>query len=92
MNKEQIYDEQISPLMTQIIAICKEHKIAFLASFSIPNDEDADLCCSSYMLDDDFEPPESFLRAKRELRPGARPVTMLRTVGGDGSVTMTAII
>lgn len=92
MNKEQVYDDQISPLMAQIIEICRANKIAFLASFSIPNDEDTDLCCSSYMLDDDFEPPESFLRAKRELRPGARPVTMLRTDHGDGSVTMTAII
>jgi hypothetical protein len=30
---EAIYDEQISPLMTQIIALCKEHQIPMLASF-----------------------------------------------------------
>lgn len=32
-DKEAIYDEQISPLMTQIIAICKEHNIPMVAQF-----------------------------------------------------------
>jgi hypothetical protein len=30
-NMEKIYDEQISPLMQQIIDICKEHKIPMFA-------------------------------------------------------------
>lgn len=30
---EKVYDEQISPLMTQIIAVCKEHDLPFLATF-----------------------------------------------------------
>jgi hypothetical protein len=32
-DNEKIYDEQISPLMTKIIEICKEHKIPFFAEF-----------------------------------------------------------
>jgi len=32
--KEDVYDEQISPLMTQVIAICKEHKIPLVAQFN----------------------------------------------------------
>jgi hypothetical protein len=32
-DNEDIYDEQISQLMEQIIAICKKHKIPMLASF-----------------------------------------------------------
>jgi hypothetical protein len=32
-DSEKIYDEQIFPLMEQIIAICKEHKIPMVASF-----------------------------------------------------------
>lgn len=32
--KEKIYDEKILPLMSQIIAICKEHQIAMHATFS----------------------------------------------------------
>lgn len=32
-DKENIYDEKIAPLMTQIIDICKKHKLPFFASF-----------------------------------------------------------
>ena len=54
--KEEIYDEQISPLMKQIIDICKEHKISLFANFGfdpIPQIEDeegrypADSCSTS---------------------------------------------
>jgi hypothetical protein len=92
MNKEQIYDDQISPLMAQIIDICREHKIAFLASFFIPTEEDADLRCSSAMLGAEFEPPEEFTRAWREIRPSRSGGLMLRTESGDGSTTLTAIV
>lgn len=33
--REAAYDEHISPLMTQVIALCKEHKIPLLASFDL---------------------------------------------------------
>jgi hypothetical protein len=39
-SEEEVYDNQISPLMTQIIAICNEHQIPMLASFVYENDED----------------------------------------------------
>lgn len=32
-DNESVYDEQIAPLMKQIIAICKEHSIPMLATF-----------------------------------------------------------
>jgi hypothetical protein len=93
MNKEQIYDEKINPLMAQIIEICQANKIAFLASFAIPNDEDPDLRCTSGMLGDEYEPPEEFLRAWREIRPGrSGGLMMLRTEDGDGNTTLTAIV
>ncbi len=34
-NHEPIYDEKIAPLMAQIIAICKERNIPFLATFQL---------------------------------------------------------
>lgn len=92
MNKEQIYDEQINPLMAQIIAICQTHKIAFVASYAIPTEDDDTLRCSSALLGPDYEPPVEFKRAWQELRPGSRSVMMLRSVDGDGNVTMTAIL
>lgn len=33
MNTEKIYDEQIAPLMSQIIELCNKHQIPFHASF-----------------------------------------------------------
>ncbi|MDR5784100.1 hypothetical protein QCE63_32280 [Caballeronia sp. LZ065] len=93
-NKEQIYDEQISPLMVQIIAICKEHNIAHLMSFSIPTDEDPDLAVTTVRLTSECNPPEELRNALRAIRPDLLPAApmMIRTDHGDGSTTMTSII
>ena len=94
VTKEQIYDEQISPLMTQIIKICKEHKIPILASFFTPGDDDPELAVTTALLGNGFEAPVNFSNALRELRPelfGGTPL-MLRTELGDGSTTLTAIV
>jgi len=37
-DKEAIYDEQIAPLMSQIIAVCKEHGIPVVAQFQYAED------------------------------------------------------
>lgn len=53
MNKEAAYDEHISPLMTKIIALCKEHKINMAAQFVLDrNDEDEPLYCTTVLLAD----------------------------------------
>lgn len=70
MNKEQIYDQSIAPLMTEIINLCKANNIAMLASFSIPKDDDPDLLCTTALLGDESEPPEVFLRASSIIRGG----------------------
>ena len=36
MNKEEVYDEEISPLMKQIITLCKANGIAMVMNFAIP--------------------------------------------------------
>ena len=56
MNKEQIHDTKIGPLMDQIIAICEEHKIAMLASFALPVDDNPGLGCITLLLTDEYEP------------------------------------
>ena len=55
--KEKIYDEQISPLMTEIIKICKENKIAFFANYRLGFDEEAgeDLLCTTSIPNDNEE-------------------------------------
>ena len=37
---EAVYDEHIAPLMTRIIALCKEHRIPLAATFQYGNDEE----------------------------------------------------
>jgi hypothetical protein len=51
-NKEAIYDEKISPLMAEIIKICKESNIQMVATYFIKEDaenEDGDLYCTTYI-------------------------------------------
>lgn len=63
--KEQIYDEQIDPLMRQVIAICKEHKIAMIADFAL----DEDLKCTTALLADEFSPSANQIKALEILKP-----------------------
>jgi hypothetical protein len=60
-----VYDEQIEPLMTQIIAICQLHGIAMLADFEIPTIADEDLLCTSILPD---ELQENSMRHNAALR------------------------
>jgi len=94
MNKEQIYDNQINPLMAQIIEICKTNKIAMLATFDIPNDEDADLACTSHTPDETGKLPDRIKACARAAKAGRTSATplMLTTQHADGSKTLTAIL
>lgn len=46
---EHVYDEQISPLMMQIIDICRQHRIPMLATFAYAADGNGETswCTSS---------------------------------------------
>lgn len=51
---EKIYDDEISPLMAQIIKICRDNKIPMVASFAYHNDLEQGVgLCSTAM--NDFE-------------------------------------
>lgn len=69
MNKEQIYDTEIAPHMTQIIAICKRSKIAVIANFQIPIDNNDDLQCTTALLKDEYSPSKEQLAALALLKP-----------------------
>lgn len=100
MNKEQIYDNQISPLMKQIVAISKEHGIAMMASFDIghddggPNGEDAtNLTCNTLLPDEHGNQNPLFSEANLIIRRGRRAAPMaLATIHSDGSKTLTAFV
>jgi len=84
--KEDIYDEQIAPLMSQIIAICKEHKIANVCTFSLPSDDDEGLQCTTVMLDDEFDPPGGYKLAVDHIMGPQRSPMMMTIQDGDGNV------
>ena len=70
MNKEQVYDDKIAPLMQQIIDICQKHNIGMIADFEIPNDEDQDLCCTTSTLGDDGQVSRRHSLARAALMGG----------------------
>lgn len=100
MNKEEIYDEQISPLMQKIIAICRENGIAMIASYDIahdgegPNGEDcSQLICNTLLPDGDGKPNKLFSQANAFIqRRGSAAPMMLTIEHGDGTKTASAFI
>ncbi len=91
MTTEQIYDEQISPLMTQIIEICRANGISMIASFAIASETDSDLRCTTHLLDGNGGVP--FQRAYDALIHRRVPPLMITTKDAEGKVTsMTAVL
>ena len=85
--KEKVYDDQINPLMAQIIKICKKHKIAFIADFQL----DDDLRCTSSDLRDSHQPNQKQLEAFDILKPSAPHFAFAETIETkpDGSQHIT---
>ena len=93
MNKEQIYDSEIAPLMAKIIATCQTHKIAMLCDFAIGHEDDEGLKCTTALLQDELNPPKEMLRALELLRPKQHSsVMMITATKPDGSKTLTAVL
>ena len=66
VTKEEVYDEQISEMMTKIIQICHDNKIAMIADFAL----DEDLKCLTVLLSEAYDPPDSMVEAARILKNG----------------------
>lgn len=65
-DNEVVYDEQIHPLMAQIIAICKEHGIPMLASFVYAPGE---FCTTHIPGPKDDEPSQKLEGARQVIKP-----------------------
>jgi hypothetical protein len=92
MDKEQVYDEKISPLVKHIIAVCEAHGIAWIANFAIPTEEDDGLQVLTNQPDENGRVPTNHIAAVKVIRPSRPEPMMLTTEHTDGSVTLTAII
>ncbi len=70
MTREEIYDNEISPLVAQIITICKKHDIPVICDFQLDDDrsaEDAGFRCTTHIVPKDAMP--NMLEAQRILQP-----------------------
>lgn len=87
MSKENVYDELVNPLMTQIIKICQENEIAFVANFEL----DDDLRCTTVIpAGADKQLSDTHKAVVRILQP-PRTTHMTATMA-DGSKTLIAIV
>ena len=88
--KEKVYDEQISPLMTQIITICREHNIAHVCTFQLDevDEDEGPLYCDTKNLRDECEPSDRMMEIGEMVGPQHSPaLTMMTVRDGDGKVT-----
>jgi hypothetical protein len=93
MNKEEIYDQEIAPLMAKIIDVCRANKIPLLAQFHIPTPEDENLACTTALLEADFNPPAHLLQALKVVHPPERSPLMVTTRDAAGNIVrMDAIL
>lgn len=87
---EHVYDEKIAPLMTQIIAICKEHKLPMFATFLYANsDEEGDGLCTTNLMFPERPIPEPLLGLIDIVR---RPALRLKVKNKDGQIIEESII
>jgi hypothetical protein len=95
--REDAYDEHIAPLMTQIIALCKEHGIPMAMTFELDlSDDSADdedpLMCSTILIDNDkLKSCSKRLRAVAKAMRPERPLafTEMTVTRPDGSKETT---
>ncbi|EXU74338.1 hypothetical protein ABW286_05035 [Erwinia papayae] len=82
---ESIYDEQIAPLMTQIITICKTHQMPMMCSFAYRNDDKTGMNFCSTALNgfEDRLVPE-YTQAVRVMRGNDFTITIMSGKKGGG--------
>lgn len=68
---ESVYDEEIAPLMTKIIDICKRHKMPMLASFMYQHhhgEEELESYCTTSLGGEGNWKPEKIIKATEIIR------------------------
>lgn len=84
--REELYDEKISPLMVQIIALCKEHDIPMVATFQINDDRpdgDAFMCSTAILHEGTCD---KIRQARDVIYQRAAPPLMLTVRDGEGNI------
>ncbi len=90
---EDVYDEQISPLMSRIIAICKEHQIPMVAQFQYANDEENGpaFCTTAMPVPRSCEKIRALARSVRPERPVVLAETHVTNPDGSKQITIARV-
>ena len=92
---EGVYDDEIAPLMRQIIDICKREGLPMVATFQYANDHASDegSLCSTALPIRPFESCETIVAANALIRRGGSPPAMeITTRSQDGSLLSSEVI
>ena len=84
MSKEQVYDDEIAPLMARIIEVSKRAGIACFCTFDISAEDDPGFHCTTCLPDGDGVFPDAIRDCER--RVCRRPQFMafaITTEGGE---------
>lgn len=90
---EKVYDEQVAPLMAQVIQICHDNELPFVADFLYKNDEeDGEQYCTSGFIpavkthgkSEHMEELFNFCKPRR-----SAPALHMRISDGDGKGNVT---
>lgn len=74
-NEEDIYDNEISPLVQQIIEVCNKHKIPMIASFTYENcEERGEGRCTTIINNIDNRFDRGFGKALKTIESGGHEV------------------
>lgn len=80
--KEQVYDEEIHPLVNQILALCQQHEIQFLTSFMLEvNDTEGDMLATTYLKGS--EQNDQLTRAKDAIISGPLDLNIIHDYIGN---------
>ena len=88
--EEKAYDEKIGPLMTQIVAICREHNIPMAAQFQYQDTEaeGPGFCTTTLPFDGRTAPRLSGIMNAMKA-PRAVALTETRVTDADGKTTIS---
>ena len=91
---EQVYDDEISPLMSKIIAICKEHKMPMIASFTFVSEEESEDCigrCTTF-LEFEHRHDKRYREARSVIKPPSVSPMKLTTISADGKAVNVTVV
>lgn len=89
---EKVYDEEIAPIMTKLIGICKQHKLPMFATFFYFSSGEEDSFCTTNLLFEERDIPRAFRSLEPTIRSPRGPALRIRETNADGSVVDTVVL